>query len=860
MRSQRHPFSIISFALLWLPLFAVAQQSNHVIVRSLAQKVWQQETIAPLDYTLKHAQLNLGDLSYAVVVRTDKAGKDTLPGYMLIAEGNGTPTLLAYDRDAKFSLTKLPPHIQTWIKGYESMRATSREGQSRIRAWLEASQGDHEDVSPLLGKREWGQDNPYNLLCPVINGKQSPSGCVATALSQIMCYHRWPEKGTGNISYTTTTQHIDIDYDFESTTFEWDKMLDVYLPFVNLSSNDDVVFTDNKYSLSSLSVDDNSNTASKCFINITGLTAIGSSFFEGEVVLVLTDMDGNCSSRASSDISVLAKTSGRIINNKSILMYVPSTLPDGIYRLHCAVRSIGTDQWSLANRRNGDNDITVSKHGSQFTIDGNTFPCSLTEEEVTPVSKLLQAVGAAVMMDYGPTSSGAFGADARQGMVQYLHYDSDMFMADPNAFTDKQWHEMLQQELVEGRPVYYSGQGTESGHAFVIDGFQKSDDGTTYYHVNWGWDGLCNGYYLLNMLRPSSTGTGGSSGSNYSNMPSMFIGMKPEDGVSAMQMNCGGIELLDDEFFPGHFLPLRIQSLSLMTGNDFKGKLQIELKDESGKRPVMVLYESSCTITSKRGLADYYVSCQIPQDVPEGNYSIWLNCTTDDGEPADIKGSEYPVIHIKGLHEWKGGSLTQSMQQLAVGGTIGLQVDETEGSVTLTVDSIVNPMPEPVTGQMGILVCNENGWMQSLPTEMTFVSVGAYQVRRNVVVSTPVSRHAPDGQYTLSIGFLPVNDSLWTFCDRIYCKENIWWASYRHAEIPMTISQGIVTILDEPDFEGADIPWTDGIDLPHSQLCGLAQPKSFDSPIYDLYGRKSPMLHRGIYLIKRNNKVVKAIK
>ncbi len=59
------------------------------------------------------------------------------------------------------------------------------------------------EIKPLL-ETEWSQESPFNQRCSYSNGTSiSPAvtGCVATAMSQIMYFHKWPEKGTGSYSY-----------------------------------------------------------------------------------------------------------------------------------------------------------------------------------------------------------------------------------------------------------------------------------------------------------------------------------------------------------------------------------------------------------------------------------------------------------------------------------------------------------------------------------------------------------------------------------------------------------------------------------------------------------------------------------
>ncbi len=41
-------------------------------------------------------------------------------------------------------------------------------------------------------------------MCPDVDGARAVTGCVATALAQVMRYHRWPQQGHGANSYTLT--------------------------------------------------------------------------------------------------------------------------------------------------------------------------------------------------------------------------------------------------------------------------------------------------------------------------------------------------------------------------------------------------------------------------------------------------------------------------------------------------------------------------------------------------------------------------------------------------------------------------------------------------------------------------------
>ena len=77
----------------------------------------------------------------------------------------------------------------------------------------------------------WGQDAPYNLLCPEVDSTQCKVGCVATAMSQVMYYYRYPSRGNGIHTYTDSAGcKQTLTADFGSHQYEWDYMLDSYTP------------------------------------------------------------------------------------------------------------------------------------------------------------------------------------------------------------------------------------------------------------------------------------------------------------------------------------------------------------------------------------------------------------------------------------------------------------------------------------------------------------------------------------------------------------------------------------------------------------------------------------------------------
>lgn len=89
--------------------------------------------------------------------------------------------------------------------------------------WLYA-QPSREDIAPLI-KTRWGQGVPYNLLCPTIGGLHCQTGCVATAMAQIMNFYQFPALSEGIPAYQTASVSVD---SLPPVAFDWAHMLDQY--------------------------------------------------------------------------------------------------------------------------------------------------------------------------------------------------------------------------------------------------------------------------------------------------------------------------------------------------------------------------------------------------------------------------------------------------------------------------------------------------------------------------------------------------------------------------------------------------------------------------------------------------------
>ena len=124
------------------------------------------------------------------------------------------------------------------------------------------------------------------------------------------------------------------------------------------------------------------------------------------------------------------------------------------------------------------------------------------------VANLMLYCGQSVNMGYGPQSGANFSAEA---YVNYFGFASGAYVGSRSDYSIDDWFNLLYNELDQGYPVLFSGFSSGGGHAFVIDGF----DGEDLFHLNWGWGGGSNGWFLVGILNPGDTsGIGASSSSD----------------------------------------------------------------------------------------------------------------------------------------------------------------------------------------------------------------------------------------------------------------------------------------------------------------------------------------------------------
>lgn len=139
-----------------------------------------------------------------------------------------------------------------------------------------------------------------------------------------------------------------------------------------------------------------------------------------------------------------------------------------------------------------------------------TYSGEEENDEKAAVAALMQCCGTSVGMtyrSYAYNGSSAYLSDIPYALKTYFNFGNSVQYRSRSLYSTREWEDMIYTELAAARPVLYGGKSSGGGHAFVCDGF----DGDGYYHINWGWSGRHNGFFLLAALNPYDTSGAGAS-------------------------------------------------------------------------------------------------------------------------------------------------------------------------------------------------------------------------------------------------------------------------------------------------------------------------------------------------------------
>ena len=200
---------------------------------------------------LKHCAIQRSRASLPVV-DTPQAVQDTVfyyvfnidegagGGFVIVSGDNTVTPVLAYSENGSYDENNLPPNFAYWMDCLQqeirwAIRQNLPQSETMQQKWDKYLNSNElyakSSVEPLL-QTKWNQNSPFNNQCPLYSGSnRSVTGCVATAMAQIMKYYQHPARGSGlSPAYTTSTWKISLPaLNFTTATnYDWANMLNIY--------------------------------------------------------------------------------------------------------------------------------------------------------------------------------------------------------------------------------------------------------------------------------------------------------------------------------------------------------------------------------------------------------------------------------------------------------------------------------------------------------------------------------------------------------------------------------------------------------------------------------------------------------
>lgn len=199
---------------------------------------------------------------------------------------------------------------------------------------------------------------------------------------------------------------------------------------------------------------------------------------------------------------------------------VATAMAQTMYVYKYPEQSKGTAVWNNTtvsfNRTYAWENMLLSYSGSYTTAQGSA------------VAELMVDAGKSVDMDYSTSGSGAMTDVVPSALYKNFSYDQACSYSQADQYPESDWIDIMYHQLDNGMPIIYGGFGTgyRGGHQFICDGYRTDN----YFHINWGWSGVSDGYYKLSALSPSTQGAGGNTSDFSTGCDAVYFVRKPVEG------------------------------------------------------------------------------------------------------------------------------------------------------------------------------------------------------------------------------------------------------------------------------------------------------------------------------------------
>lgn len=182
-------------------------------------------------------EMNLSQESYYVFPNANSKG------FTIVSGDDRLPEIVGYSSQGSYDENNLPEGFVSFMEAYQNLYnkvnlgdAEALKNLAEIKAWRNkknASAASTSAVAPLLGNIEWDQTSPYNNMCPKYDSVHvAATGCVATAMAQVMAYYKYPKQLKADIpGYVNRWNGIPMEIPNitrEEGIYDWDNMLPKY--------------------------------------------------------------------------------------------------------------------------------------------------------------------------------------------------------------------------------------------------------------------------------------------------------------------------------------------------------------------------------------------------------------------------------------------------------------------------------------------------------------------------------------------------------------------------------------------------------------------------------------------------------
>ena len=333
---------------------------------------------------------------------------------------------------------------------------------------------------------------------------------------------------------------------------------------------------------------------------------------------------------------------------------------------------------------------------------------AISSEQIQAVALLMKLCGVSIKMNYSSTGSSSNLSNAGKSLVAYFDYDPSMHLESRNNYSSEKWEEMVYNELAAGRPLLYRGTrdvtGADSGHAFIVDGC----DGNGYFHLNWGWGGSHNGYFLLSVLAPYATTEREQMLSNegYAISQSAIFGLQPNTHGAVppqpKRMTACGLAITGNDTLTRASANSNFEKFKMAvttynwTGGTVTFDLALGVFNDTGELVAGRGYEN-IELEPNYGYRALNYTLDFGKDQPDGEYKIMsLSCEsgTDDLQ-IDHEAEKYAVYATL-----RNDSLFLRPTTLDLKGALSLEDTQPEASKLMKVTAKVHNLGTPFSGMI----------------------------------------------------------------------------------------------------------------------------------------------------------------